>query len=776
VDLIEKYKDTNLSAQERAAAILGKMNLSEKIAQLSSIWLRVDASTGTFAPSQMSFGGSPVWDIETAVANAVGHITRLFGSEPINPDLGIKQRNELQRRIVEASRFDIPALFHEECLNGAAIAGATSFPSCLAMASTWSPDLVYEIAKQISLELQMLGINQGLAPVADLAYDARWGRVEETFGEDPYLAGNFIFQYTRGLQQREIMINGSQVIATLKALCAYSASEGGRNFAPVDIGKRKLSDIFLYPYEIAIRFANALSVMASYQEIDGELPTCSEVLLKQYLRENIGFDGFTVSDYGAITFLRTINKVAADETDTSALALKAGLNVEYPNPVEFVKGVKTALERGMITLEEVDSMVKDVLIVKFRIGLYDKPYADTSKISLRADKSIELSKKAALESIVLLKNDGTLPLSSNDDRKILLVGPCADDWLSYYGNYTFQNHVLSTHFSQLSKDYKTPSFFDYLRDQKENVIYSRGCSQQGDDVSGFAEAVDAASDSDLILAVVGDKVGHFSLGTVGEGSDVSSLKLPGMQEELILALSETKKPIVTIVVAGRPYSMDKVSKVCNAIVYAWLPAEFTPEALYQIIFGKSEPSGRLPITFPRSAGTCPKYYYIKPATGGIPLQREFPEMYSFGYGLSYTWFEYGDLNVFPQELENSLDSAVTVEFVVTNTGLRSGWEVPQIYVSDVVASVTRPIKELKAFTKVFLSPGQRAKISASIHLSSLCFMSLDYERVVEPGAFIIEVGTSSSSVKLKSKFDVTGSRQAVQKLTNYVNPVKVEIL
>lgn len=754
------FRDPSRSVDDRVADLLDQMTVPEKAAQLTSIWLMFDPDSGEVAPSQMTFGGQTPWGPDEAIANGVGQITRPLGSQPIDPALGAGIINDLQRRLIEDTRLGIPAICHEECLTGLMAQGATSFPSPLNFASTWDPELVERVGDVIRRQMRSVGTHQGLAPVADVARDPRWGRVEETLGEDPYVVGCMVTAYVRGLQGSLAgeagIANG--VIATLKHFCGYSFSEGGRNFAPTHVGRRELEDVFLLPFEMAVKEGGALSVMNSYQEIDGEAPAASRWLLTEVLRDRWGFEGFVVADYGAVEFLHTLHRVANSSTESTALALHAGLDVELPNAVNFPEGIPAALDAGLLSSDDLDGAVRRILALKIRLGLFEQPYVDVAGIDLDGPEDQALAREVARKSITLLKNDGVLPLDAKAlgaGGTVAVIGPNADDVMALFGNYSFENHIVSTHFPNARDVISAPTVLDELvaRLGSERVVHAAGCEVMSDDRSGFDDAIEVARRADVALVVVGDKAGHFKLGTVGEGTDTADLSLPGAQAALVDAVVATGTPTVLVLLNGRPFAMPEQAAAVNAIVEAWFPGQGGAGAVVDVLLGDENPGGKSTLSFCRTAGAQPVFYNHKYLAPGFPRQDEYGFVFPFGHGLSYTTFGYADLAVTPTV---DVDGAATIACTVTNSGERAGDEVVQLYLNDEYASITRPVKQLAGFARVHLAPGESGRVTFTVPVDLLSFAGIDGRRIVEPGTIKVMVGTSSEVIRLKGEFEIVG--------------------
>lgn len=752
---MRRHLDTHLSIEERATALLEEMTIEEKAAQLTSVWLTYDPESGDFAPNTMAGPFGRGGDPEEAMRHGIGEITRPLGSRPIAARDGVEMINEIQRKLVEGTRLGIPAICHEECLSGLMARGATSFPSPLNFASTWNPSLVASATRAIGRQMRSVGIHQGLAPVVDVARDPRWGRVEETFGEDPHLVGTMATAYVRGLQGDSLH---DGVIATLKHFCAYSASEGGRNFAPAHVGPRELADVFLPPFEMAIRDGGAYSVMNAYQEIDGEAPAASRRLLTEILRNKWGFEGFVVADYGSVSFLHSMHRVARDGVEATAMAITAGLDVELPAPAEFPHAIPKAIENGSLDIDDLNRSVKRILTAKFKLGLFEQPYVDLEKIDLDSANDRKLARQIAVESITLLTNNGVLPLDPNSSLvdKIAVIGPNADDVMALFGNYSYENHLISTHFPEAASSIDAPTIMQVLTEifGQDRVTHAKGCDVMGRDSSAIGEAVDIAAESSLAILVLGDKAGHFKLGTVGEGTDRADLELPGDQSSLARAVIATGTPTIMVLLNGRPFALGEFSGTAAAIIEAWFPGQGGAEAISDVLTGVTSPAGRTPVTFAPKAGVQPMYYNHKYLAPGFPRQDDYKAIFPFGHGLTYTTFEYSDLTISPQVVD--IGDSVQVSCVVTNTGSCASDEVVQLYLRDEFASVTRPTMELKGFERIHLAPGESAQVSFTLTPRHLSFTGKDLVRIVEPGEFKVMIGASSADLRLQGSIEVTG--------------------
>lgn len=774
------YQDAHRAVPERVADLLSRMTLDEKIAQMHAFWLLL-SEDGRHRPRMDSFtGGSDADAVRHGLRHGLGQVSRPLGSHSVEPAAGVRALNRLQRFLVEETRLGIPALSHEECLVGLMARGATLFPSALSYGATWNPDLVERAAQAIGREARSVGCHHGLAPVLDVSRDVRWGRTEETFGEDPYLVGVLATRYVRGLQgpQRDLL-------ATLKHYVGHSASEGARNHAPVSLGWRELNDVFMLPFEMAVKQANAGSVMPAYHDVDGEPAHASHRLLTEVLRGQWGFDGLIVADYVGISLLYQHHGVAADRAEAAAQAFNAGLDIELPGD-DCAPQLKQALERGLITLQKIDEIVARVLAEKFRLGLFERPYADEAGIALQQPGTLAIAREVARQSVVVLHNDGTLPLDPRAGRRLAVIGPTAADPLALLGGYSFPVHLILNDQAEGASHVVTPLAALQAIFGETRVRYAQGCpildersagapvfpgdvaeavsaervsriSQRRD---GIAEAVACAQAADVAIVCVGDLAGLFQTGTVGEGSDADSLALPGVQQELLDAVLATGTPTVVVLTGGRPYTLGGREHALAALVMAFAGGQEGGTAIAEVLSGAVEPSGRLTLSVPKSAGAMPYFYNHKLKSAGTPIALHFGSRFPFGHGLSYTRFDYHELQLAADAIDIE-HGEVALSFRLTNTGTRDGIEVPQLYVRDLLASVVRPVKELKAFGRVALAPGCSARVTFRVPVDMLNFTGMAGARIVEPGEFELQVGASSADIRLRGSVRVTGSVRAL---------------
>ncbi|HOK16508.1 MAG TPA: glycoside hydrolase family 3 N-terminal domain-containing protein [Defluviitoga tunisiensis] len=751
------YKDHNQPIEERVKDLLNQMTLDEKIAQLGSYWSYEILENGEFSTQKAS----------KLLNFGIGQITRPGGATGFSPKQTAKLVNEIQKFLVNKTRLGIPAFIHEECLSGYMTKGATIFPQMIGIASTWQPELCEQMTSRIRDQMKTLGIHQGLSPVVDVTRDPRWGRTEETFGEDPYLVLSMGVSYVKGLQSDNIK-NG--VVATLKHFVGYGVSEGGMNWAPAHIGERELREIFLLPFEAAIKEGKAKSVMNAYHELDGIPCGASKKLLRNVLREEWNFDGIVVSDYFAINSIMDYHKVASDKEQAAIKALTAGIDVELPAFDCYKEPLKKAVESGKLPITFVDDAVKNILRLKFEMGLFENPFVDLEKVPENLDlaEDRKLAYEIAVKSLVLLKNDGILPLIRDNYpiKKVAVIGPNANSARNLTGDYTYLTHLETLEqdafgtsamkgieFSE--SELPITTIYEALKEKLIplgiEVSYSKGCEINDKDKSYFTEAVNLAKSSDVAILVLGDKSGLTKDCTTGESRDSSTLKLPGVQLELLREIKKTNTPIILVLVTGRPYSLEWADKHVSAILEAWLPGEEGGNAIADIIIGNRIPGGKLPISFPYHAGQIPVFYNHKPSGGrshwwGDYVDYPTKPLYPFGYGLSYTTFEYSNLEITVEETN------VFISCEVKNIGQFEGEEVVQLYINDEVASVTRPVKELKGFKRINLKPNETKKITFELPIEVLAFYDENMKFVVERGDFKVLIGSSSEDIRLKGNF------------------------
>ncbi|GAA1014960.1 MULTISPECIES: glycoside hydrolase family 3 N-terminal domain-containing protein [Streptomyces] len=744
------WRDSALPAAARVDDLLSRMTLEEKTAQLYGVWVGAATDGNGVAPHQQAMNTDYDWD--ELITLGLGQLTRSFGTAPVDPALGAQALARAQRRIIEAGRFGIPAIAHEECLAGFTAWKATAYPVPLAWGATFDPALVEEMAARIGRDLRSVGVHQGLAPVLDVVRDLRWGRVEETIGEDPYLVGTIGTAYVRGLES-------AGIVATLKHFAGYASSAGARNLAPVRAGTREFADITLPPFEMALREGGARSVMAAYTETDGVPASADTRLLTDLLREQWGFTGTVVSDYFGIDFLQTLHRVADSTVESARLALDAGIDVELPTLKCYGKDLVAAVREGTIPESLVDRAARRVLLQKCELGLLDEdwsPDVPTESIDLDSAGNRAVARRLAEESVVLLSNPGgVLPLSP--DARIAVVGPRAADALAMLGCYSFPSHVGTQH-PEVPMGVEIPTLLEALRTEMPDakVTFTEGCDVSGPDTSGFAEAVARAREADVCVAVLGDRSGLFGRGTSGEGCDVADLNLPGVQGELLDALVATGVPVVLVLLTGRPYALGRWEGRLGAVVQAFFPGEEGGPAVAGVLSGRVNPSGRLPVSVPREPGGQP-WTYLQPPLGlaGEVSSLDPTPLYPFGHGLSYTAFEWSDFRG-DEVTEIGTDGSYALSLTVRNAGDRAGAEVVQLYLHDPVASVTRPDMRLIGYERLELAPGESRRVTFRFHADLSAFTDREGRRVVEPGALELRLAASSADVRHTARLTLTG--------------------
>ncbi|MET9153917.1 glycoside hydrolase family 3 N-terminal domain-containing protein [Streptomyces griseoflavus] len=760
------WNDPDLPVPARVDALIGAMTLEEKIAQLYGVWVGASANGGEVAPHQHDM--EEAVDLDALLPHGLGQLTRPFGTAPVDPALGALSLMRTQSRITSANRFGIPAVAHEECLAGFAAWGATAYPVPLSWGATFDPDVVRRMAAAIGRDMRSVGVHQGLAPVLDVVRDARWGRVEETIGEDPYLVGTIGTAYVQGLES-------AGIVATLKHFVGYSASRAGRNLAPSPMGARERADVLLPPFEMAIREGGARSVMHSYTDTDGVPAAADESLLTELLRDTWGFEGTVVADYFGIAFLKILHGVAGDWAEAAGAALQAGVDIELPTVKTFGAPLAEAVADGRVPEALIDRALRRVLGQKAMLGLLDPdwspvppaldgadpddPDALRGTVDLDRPENRELAHEIAEKAVVLLSNDGTLPLAR--PRRIALVGPNATEGTAVLGCYSFPQHVGVQH-PDVPVGIDLPTLRDTLAAEfpDADITVARGTGVDDGDPAGIGAAVDAARDADVVVAVLGDRAGLFGRGTSGEGCDAESLALPGAQQQLLDALLDSGTPVVTVLLAGRPYALGRATDESAAIVQSFFPGVAGTRAIARVISGRTNPSGRLPVSVPRGPGSQPTTYLGARLAQASEVSNIDPTpAFGFGHGLTYTAFAWSDLAVDAEEA--TTEGEFTLALTVRNTGDRSGTEVVQLYLHDPVASVVQPVQRLVGYTRVDLEPGEARRVRVTVPADVASFTGRDGHRVVEPGDLELRLAASSTDARLTATVTLTGPARRV---------------
>ena len=741
------YKNCEAPVDARLKDLLSRMTIEEKVAQTICIWRQ--RQTLFFDDK----GNLDNTKLKQNLKHGVGQIARISDT---NGGLGVQQMadlaNSFQKFLLEETRLGIPVIFHEECLHGLVAVDATSYPQPIGLASTFNPELIEKIYSAIAEDARSRGAHQALSPVVDVAREPRWGRVEETFGEDPYLVSQMGIAAVRGLQGRGSFADSKRVIATLKHFAAHGQPESGANCGPVNVSERLLRDTFLFTFREAIKKANALSIMPSYNEIDGVPSHANKWLLQDVLRKEWKFEGLVVSDYFAITELNQRDEassfaVAHDKAEAAVLSAQAGVNVETPDP-DCYPEIQRLVQEGRLSESLLDQLISPILKFKLLLGLFENPYVqvdlDLHRKTLEQDRAT--ARRAAQETITLLKNGGNiLPLSPGSKGTIAVIGPNADRTMlgGYSGKPRYFTSVLHGIQDKVGKTM--------------TVKYSEGCKitvggSWDEDVVTLPDpeenrrlikaAAGIASESDVVVLVLGDneQTSREAWSKTHLG-DRANLDLFGMQNELAKAILDTGKPVILVLFNGRPNSLTEIHARVSAILECWYLGQESGHAVADVLFGDFNPGGKLPISVPRSAGHLPCYYNYKSSSRRGYLFDDITPLFSFGFGLSYTSFRFDNVRLESQTIKKSGTTTVSVD--VTNTGDRAGSEVVQMYIRDMVSSVTRPVKELKGFKRIWLEPKEKKTVVLEILPEHLAFTNIDREYVVEPGDFQIMVGSSS---------------------------------
>jgi beta-glucosidase len=749
------YKNPAASAASRVKDLLSRMTLEEKAAQMMCVWQK---------KSETLVNGDGNFNLKKArSAFKKGHGLGQVG-RPSDAGKGKNARemaeltNAIQKFFIENSRLGIPVMFHEECLHGHAGIGSTSFPQPIGLGATFNPGLVESLYAMTAEEARVRGTHQALTPVVDVARDPRWGRVEETFGEDPFLVTQLGLAAVRGFQGDASFKDKKRIIATLKHFAAHGQPESGINCAPANVSLRLLRETFLQPFKDAIQKANAISVMASYNEIDGVPSHASEWLLRDVLRKEWGFKGFVVSDYYAIWELGCRpdthgHFVARDKKESCALAVRAGVNIEFPEPDCYLH-LAELVHDGALRESQLDELVAPMLYWKFKLGLFDDPYVnpDEAERIAGSEKNRKPALQAARETITLLKNANNLvPLNPGKIKSIAVIGPNADRELlgGYSGRPKFYTSLLEGIRSKVGDRVQVP----YCEGCKITVGGSWNQdlvtpSHPEEDRKQIQEAVKVAQQADVVvLAIGGNEQTSREAWTLKHMGDRTRLDLIGRQQELVTAMLSTGKPVIVFLFNGSPLAIQYLSENVPVIFECWYLGQECGHAVADVLFGDYNPSGRLPMTIPRSAGHLPAFYNYKPSARRGYLFDDVSPLYPFGFGLSYTTFAFKKPRLAKNKIHRNESTQLLVD--VTNTGRRAGAEVVQMYIRDCVSSVTRPVKELKGFQKVSLRPGETRTVALDITPESLAFYDLHMKYVVEPGEFEIMAGSSSRDADLK---------------------------
>ena len=779
-----RYRDAGLSIEERVDDLIGRMTIDEKIAQLGSVWSFEIVGVGVLNRDRA----------RELVGNGIGQITRLAGATNLKACDVAALGNEVQRFLLEETRLGIPAIIHEESLHGLGSRDAPSFQQSIGAAASWDPELVGKMAATVRRRMLATGARQSLAPVLDTTRDPRWGRIEETYGEDPYLAAELGCAYIRGIQGDRL---GDGVIATGKHMVGHGLAEGGLNQAPVHLGPREMRDEQLFPFEAAVRDAGIASIMPAYCDVDGVPCHASHELLTEILRDEWGFDGIVASDYVGLQMLSTQHRVTNDPAVAAAYGLRAGVDVELPSTVVYGEPLLRALADGLVDESLVDATVGRVLRMKFRLGLFEHPFIEPPSAELLAalaEEESRVARELAAGSLVLVENDGILPLRPNLSS-VAVIGPIADSARELLGDYAHLLHIETL----LEMRHNGNAFGFPLTDEivpadelsgrrtildeidarlpGADVQHARGTGIHDGTDAEIAEAVELARTSDVAILVLGERSGLTDNSTTGEFRDRLDLGFMGRQQELLEAVVATGTPVVLVVVSGRPLSIEWAARHCAAVLLAWVPGDAGPKMIVAALVGDQNPGGKLPVSVPRHVGQVPVSYRHHPTGGRSNPKGDYVDgpaspLWPFGFGRSYTTFELSDLRLDRTEVATD-GGELTVTAEVANTGDRAGDEVVQLYVRDPEATVARPVLELRGFRRVSLAPGERRRVSFRLSAEQFAYVGADYRRVVEPGVIKVFVGTSSDELPLAAQFELVGPTIQLVERRRYLTEVQL---
>ncbi|MGA1826867.1 beta-glucosidase family protein [Microbacterium sp.] len=799
---------------QRADALLQQMTIDEKAMQLSA----------TMPIALLGLDGIIESQAEKLLGNGIGHISALgmFGHK--SPETTARSVNSIQKYLVENTRLGIPAIFHNEALNGVLAPDFTVYPTAIGLAASWNPEAVGQMADLMRQQMRSVGLLQALAPVMDVARDARWGRVHETYGENPYLASALSVAFTRGLQGDDLR---EGVIATAKHFLGYAMTEGGQNMAATQVTSRELREVYARPFEAAIRLADLASIMNSYSEIDGVPVGASWEILTGLLRDELGFEGTVVSDYTTVPMLHTRQRVARDVAEAGTLALTAGLDVELPATVGYGTLLADQVRAGVVGEGVLDTSVRRVLRDKFALGLFERPYVDEDPIVLAgtAQRGVDLAQQLAEESLTLLKNESAVLPLSREVRRIAIVGPHADEVGFAFPGYTYPVGLgmiggmmaggegsmagldelggempaeamaaagaeFGAAFAVSPEDYirqhyGSISLVEAVRElvPDAEITVVTGCGVLDSEPSDIDAAVVAAAGADVVIAAFGGRGGwFFGATTEGEGSDSADLELPSTQRALLSAVAATGTPVVGVLSTGRPMVITESLPSLSALVHAYYGGQQGTRAIANVLFGVATPGGKLPYSIPRHTGQVPVYAgqhvgsgYRRTETDMHQGYRDMPAtpLFAFGHGLSYTTFEYGDISLSDSTVEGT--GSVDVRIRVSNTGTVAGNEVVQLYFSDTATGLVRPAQELVGFRRISLAPGASTTVTFTVRMDQLGYLGLDGSTyIIEPGPIDVLIGSASDDIRAQATFDVVGPTIKLGRSRSFLSVSHVE--
>ncbi|ULT54854.1 glycoside hydrolase family 3 C-terminal domain-containing protein [Neobacillus drentensis] len=807
------YKDYSKNITDRVEDLLVRMTLKEKIAQLYGM---------------VNLGQQdPIQNVKDNFRHGVGTVSFLNSSQTGNTEKDMDILNKIQRFFVEETRLGIPALVHNEGIAGAQIPGATTFPQSMNLAATWEPDLARKMGEAVRKQLLAFGTRAVHSPLFDLGRDPRWGRIGETYGEDPYLVAQMGTSYVKGVQ------GNHEVMAAAKHFVGYGNAEGGRNGGEQQIAERKLLDTYCFPFEAAIHQGQVMGIMNSYGILNEQPVSTSKWLLTDILREKLGFQGLVVADYGSVSHANARYRVAKTQKETGIMALKAGMDVEQPNNTSY-RYLEEAVESGELEMEYIDRSVRRVLETKFKLGLFENPYTSGGFIEeVRKVEYLELSQEIAEKSIVMVKNDEKI-LPLNRKLKVAVIGPSANNKINFFGGYSSvgtaetstrdfdrseddnfikmaYDAVITEHRDMLksrgivfdqqpspeqktmiiemlkknrrtsNKEYKSSEEFvekyyptcstvkEVLEGEfgKENILYAKGCEISQPIEDGIEQVKKAVHQADIVIAVLGGKESMRAPdATSGENKDNLNINLEKSQLEMMESVFKLGKPVISVIVDGRPLATPIISEKSKAVLYAWLPAQTGAQAIVNILSGKRNPSGKLPVTVLKDSGQIPMYHSRLPFFVGLDEWAEYIDhdkntpLYPFGYGLSFTKFEYSNLRL---QKEVVSDGELQVTFTIKNIGNYEGDEVVQLYIRDCFSSIARPTKQLIGFVRVSLDMEEEKEVTFTVDMKQLAFHNHNMKQVVEPGEMELYVGASSEDIRLNDTFHIIGEERIVER-------------
>jgi beta-glucosidase len=769
------YQNPTAPTDTRVQDLLARMTVEEKVGQLSTL-----LGWEMYQKNGQKVGISPAYK-KAVDERHIGALWATLRADPwtkktlttgLNPQQAAEATNALQRYVVEHTRLHIPLLLAEECPHGHMAIGTTVFPTSIGQSSTWDPALIQRMATAIAQEARVQGAHIGYGPVLDLAREPRWSRVEETYGEDPVLNGQMGVAMVQGFQGSSLK-SGRNVVSTLKHFTAYGVPEGGHNGGSISTGPRELYQSFLPPFRAAVK-AGAQSIMTAYNSIDGVPCSANKFLLTDLLRQQWGFQGFTVSDLGSISGLANNHHVAATPAEAAALAINAGLDDDLSG-YGYDKELLAAVQQKLVAPEVLDRAVGRVLRVKFEMGLFENPYVDPRQAAklVRTPATVQLARQVAQESIVLLKNEQNLLPLAKTLQRIAVIGPNADNIYNQLGDYTAPQPASNV-----------VTVFEGIRAKMPattQVTYVKGCAIRDTASANIAEAVAAARQAQVAVVVLGGssardfKTEYQSTGAAtvqaggglavsdmesGEGYDRATLDLLGKQQELLKAVVATGTPVVVVLIKGRPLNLNWMAAHVPALLDAWYPGQGGGHAVADVLFGDYNPAGRLPISVPKSVGQLPVYYNAKRPAPHDYVEVDSKPLYAFGHGLSYSKFDYANLRADVTESAGTVQ--VKVRFTVKNTSSRAGEEVAQLYLRDEVSSVVTPDKQLRKFQRLALQAGEQREVVFDLNAEDLMLLNTSLKWVVEPGAFTALVGASSEDIRLSAPFSVAQPVEVAQ--------------